>query len=112
MRKLLLKTLIIFTYLFAVITVANAMVMPEDIIVYPSENGIKAKRVILDEINAAQISIQMSIYQIKDAEIIQALCNKSEAGIKVDVIYEEAPYQHAFNQGVGGDSDNFLAQKV
>ena len=110
MRKLFLKTLIVFTYLFTVITVANAMVMPEDIIVYPSENGIKAKRVILDEINAAQISIQMSIYQIKDAEIIQALCNKSEAGINVDVIYEETPYQHAFNQGVGADSDNLLAQ--
>ena len=53
----------------------------------------------------------MSIYQIKDAAIINALCERAEAGVQVDIIYEENPYQHAFNKAVK-DQGNLLTQII
>ena len=53
---------------------------------------------ILNEIRSAQSTIQMSIYQIKDADIVEALCERSANGVAVDLMYEGHPYQHAFNQ--------------
>ena len=49
----------------------------------------------------------MSIYQIRDADIVKVLCEKSNAGIDVDVMYEPTPYTHAFNQKRGDDTDLF-----
>lgn len=107
MKKIYLHTVLLLISLFTPISFSYSTVFPESIIIYPNEHGLMAKNVILDEIKSAHTSIQMSIYQIRDADIVKALCEKSNAGIGVDVLYESIPYTHAFNQKTGDDTDLF-----
>lgn len=107
-NKLYLRTFILFFSIFTSTSFSYSTVLPEHIIIYPNEHGLVAKNVILDEIKSAHTSIQMSIYQIRDADIVKALCEKSNAGLDVDVMYEPTPYMHAFNQKTGDDTDLFL----
>ena len=109
MKKICTKFLIIFN-LFALNAVLHATIAPESLIIYPKdEQGNYARDALVREINAAKTSIQISIYQIKDADIINALCEQANAGVHVDIMYEETPYQHAFNRVVR-DQENLLTQ--
>ncbi len=77
------------------------VVIPDSIIIYPEDElRMRAKDKIIAKIKSAKISIKMSIYQIKEPDIIEALCAQSTKGVRVDVICEETPYQHAFNKRI------------
>jgi cardiolipin synthase len=98
--------IVIILNLFVLNFAFSEMVVPESLITYPiDEQGNYARDVLVQEIKAAKTSIQISIYQIKDAAIINALCERAEAGVQVDIIYEENPYQHAFNKAVKDQGD-------
>ncbi len=105
--------LIIITFNLFMLNFAFAeTINPEALIAYPiDEQGNYARDVIVREIKAAKTSIQMSIYQIKDAAIINALCERAEAGVNVDIIHEETPYQHEFNKAIK-DQGDLLTQVI
>ena len=98
MKKYFLTKFLTCLYLALTILQLHSTVLPEDIIIYPQNKGISAKQMILNEIRSAQSSIQMSVYHIKEADIVQALCERSANGVVVDLIHEEQPYQHEFNK--------------
>lgn len=105
MRRLSVVFIVIFN-VFVLNSVFAQAISPDSLIIYPvDECGALARDRLIIEIQSAKKSIQMSIYQIKDVAIINALCERAAAGVKVDVIYEETPYQHAFNKVVKDQGD-------
>lgn len=79
-------------------TVAYAAIEPDCLIIYPSHASQKARDLIVKEIDQAQESIQMSAYQIKDPMIAEALIQCARRNLKVELVLEESPYEHAFNR--------------
>ncbi|MBY0462056.1 MAG: hypothetical protein K2Q34_02625 [Alphaproteobacteria bacterium] len=77
---------------------ALAAIEPDRLIIYPEHEAQKARDLIIQEINQAKEHIQMSAYQMRDREVAEALINCTQRKVKVELILEENPYRHDFNQ--------------
>ncbi|MBY0281051.1 MAG: FAM83 family protein [Alphaproteobacteria bacterium] len=88
----------IFVLSFYTLTAAFAFIEPDTFIIYPEHEGQSARDLIIKEIDQAKECIQMSAYQMRDAQVADALIKCAKRGVKVELILEENPYQHAFNQ--------------
>lgn len=87
-----------YSLLFLIWVQPCASIEVDHLIIYPGENSQTAKEAILQEIRQATTSIQMSAYQLKEPDIIQALLQAALKGLNIEIILEKAPYQHAFNK--------------
>ena len=97
MVRYLKKLKLLFVWLFFIST--NCISVEADrLIIYPQYDEITAKGSLIEEINMAKTSIKMSAYQVKDPGITDALINCAKRGVKIDIILEESPYKHSFNQ--------------
>lgn len=84
--------------LFLCLADTFAAIVPARLIIYPEHASKKARDLIIQEINKAQEQIQMSAYQMRDMQVADALINCAQRKVKVELILEENPYKHDFNQ--------------
>ncbi|MCX7337733.1 MAG: phospholipase D-like domain-containing protein [Alphaproteobacteria bacterium] len=73
-------------------------ITPDRLIVYPKHDGRSARDSLIQEINQATETIQMSAYQIKDTAIVDSLIGRAKSGVTVELVVEEDPYRHDFNK--------------
>jgi phosphatidylserine/phosphatidylglycerophosphate/cardiolipin synthase-like enzyme len=99
------RQFIVWTFVFGAfilillkLTATSTSIKPDCLIIYPEHETQKARDLIIHEINQAKKHIQMSAYQMRDREVAEALINCTQRKVKVELILEENPYKHAFNQ--------------
>ncbi len=74
------KLLFVLIFCFGVTqsaVITEDIIIPENLIIYPDDQGVTAKSILIEAIRSSKTSIQMSIYQIKDPDIIQALSDQA-----------------------------------
>lgn len=98
----ILSFFLLFIVIIPVIALAGVVPkqLPQDgLIVVPTDATYGAARdLFITIIDGAKNKIDLSMYQLKDQGMIDALMRASKRGVQIRLVTEKNPYQHSLNQ--------------
>ena len=99
--KLVKILLLVFiaTPVIALTSTAQKQLPQDGLIVIPSDETYgPARNLFTNILDGAENKIDLSMYQLKDQGMIDALMRAAKRGIKIRIVTEKNPYQHSYNQ--------------